>query len=165
MSELTRQCPHPGCDKRIRSDFFMCGPHWHALPEPEKEIVTTSYSDWQQGNISVDQLRQYQGMVIGRLQERIATEPATAPTKIVPTQSVCRSCGRKILWALTGNDKRIPLDPEPVVNGNLEVDAETGRVRTLKAAELNALLRGGNPLYHISHFATCPNANKHRIRR
>jgi len=56
--------------------------------------------------------------------------------------SVCSSCGATITWLLTGNGKAMPVDgavhtPGP---GNALFDAKV----------------------HVSHFATCPNANQHR---
>lgn len=153
MTSETRQCPHPGCTRVIRSDFFMCATHWHALPEPDKEIVTVSYSDWQQGNIDTDQLRTTQGAVIGRVQERLNAEPQQGPPAvIVPSPGVCRSCGRNILWALTVNDKRMPLDPVPTVDGRLILQPD-GRVRTLKAEDVTTPAEG----MYTSHFATCAN--------
>ena len=48
----------------------------------------------------------------------------------------CRSCGDPILWATTDKDRRNPLNPEPDDQG-----------------------------IYTSHFATCPNAGRHRRRR
>lgn len=77
--------------------------------------------------------------------------------------SRCRSCDAEIVWALTERGKRMPLDAEPVADGNLYLEpvARPGddpyRVRAA---------REGDPAQHrrVSHFATCPNADDHRGR-
>lgn len=58
----------------------------------------------------------------------------------------CRSCGAFILWMKTKNGKNIPVDyaTVPADQGALVFDPDVG---------------------HISHFATCPNADKHRKRK
>ena len=82
--------------------------------------------------------------------------PVTQPTK-------CRSCGAAVLWAMTRNAKRMPIDAQPVPEGNM--------VLTLKAGPPQALLvekfyadkhtEPGRNRY-TSHFSTCPNAQEHR---
>jgi hypothetical protein len=77
----------------------------------------------------------------------------------------CRSCGAEIKWARTEkNGKPIPVDPEPVEGGNLELHADDdgelvaralcGQEQTLPGMDL--------PDRYVSHFATCPNADQHR---
>lgn len=75
----------------------------------------------------------------------------------------CRSCGREIQWASTSAGKLIPLDAQPVADGNIAAhrDADGNLwARTLK--------RGEQALEHerrgVSHFATCPHAAAHRRR-
>ena len=77
--------------------------------------------------------------------------------------SRCRSCNALIEWVtMEGSGKSNPLDPEPVENGNVEIYAEgdklMGRVVTDTADRLFS------PPLHLSHFATCPNAQEHRKR-
>lgn len=55
----------------------------------------------------------------------------------------CRSCRAPIIWFRTAAGKQMPVDADTVAPGELELD-----------------LKGG----HVSHFATCPNANTHRRR-
>lgn len=70
--------------------------------------------------------------------------------------STCRSCGASITWALTAERKPIPLDPEKRADGNVRI---AGR---LESGEIVvAVLTPGEGEY-VSHFATCPNAAKHR---
>lgn len=76
--------------------------------------------------------------------------------------SNCRSCHAEILWArVQASGKRIPLDPEPIHGGNLELlekRAEKGR----KVLVVRYAARpGGKPLY-VSHHATCPWAKEWR---
>lgn len=76
------------------------------------------------------------------------------------TGATCRSCGAPVVWALTDNARRIPVDRDSVEGGNLYVvpgDGHNIRVR---------YLRQGDPpneqAKYVSHFATCPNAKEHR---
>jgi len=71
--------------------------------------------------------------------------------------SACRSCGAPILWALTENGKRIPLDAAPA-------ERPTGLFRLVeKIGERTpvAVSVSGEAVY-LSHFATCPYADQHR---
>lgn len=76
---------------------------------------------------------------------------------------VCRGCGNEIRWALTDKGKGIPLDPEPVDDGNLVLDGEHGDgrpvVRYVRKGEDTGIL----PRYK-THFATCENADEFRKR-
>jgi len=67
--------------------------------------------------------------------------------------SVCRSCGAPIEWAITVNGRRIPLDLGEHEGGNLEVRA---------GVAYNLL--PPPPRARRAHFATCPNADRHRKR-
>jgi hypothetical protein len=83
---------------------------------------------------------------------------------------VCRSCGAEIEWAITPNGKRIPLDKLPVEDGNILVSMRTDLpplaiAQTQKEIEVlrsQAVHTGQPHTLFKSHFATCPNANKHR---
>jgi hypothetical protein len=52
----------------------------------------------------------------------------------------CRSCRAKIIWFKTEGGRNMPVDADTVEPDDDEWD----------------------PPRHISHFATCPNADKHR---
>jgi hypothetical protein len=85
----------------------------------------------------------------------------------------CSSCGAHIWWGRTVNHKRMPLDAQPVEDGNVVVDQDVNTlialaedqpagapvpaVRVLKKGEVP----GDVPRY-TSHFATCANADRHR---
>lgn len=80
--------------------------------------------------------------------------------------NACRGCLREMLWAtVISTGKAIPLDPEPVENGNL-VLAELAPGAALRVAyvsdvtELNPLA----PRYQ-SHFVSCPNAGDFRKKK
>jgi hypothetical protein len=68
----------------------------------------------------------------------------------------CQSCGAPIRWAKTTTGRRMPLDAQPVSNGNV-VLTDGGTL----AVPRNDELHSGSPRYR-SHFATCPDAAKHR---
>jgi hypothetical protein len=68
----------------------------------------------------------------------------------------CRSCGKRILWAKTINDTPSPIDPEPVEGGNIDLGANG--IAYVVPVEPSVKR-------HVSHFATCPGASKHRRAR
>jgi len=72
--------------------------------------------------------------------------------------SACRSCFAPIIWRNTEKGRPIPLDPEPTPNGDVRVD-EHGTAHVLPNEP-----RLGTDELHRSHFATCPDADRHRGR-
>jgi hypothetical protein len=82
--------------------------------------------------------------------------------------SACRSCGASIRWAkVATSGKSIPLDAEPVANGNLVFRLAAGddgsEVIYVRAPSEGGLIGdeyAGRRF--ISHFVTCPNAGQHR---
>lgn len=77
--------------------------------------------------------------------------------------SACRSCGAEIRWERTAAGKPIPLDPEPVADGNLAI-RDDGRVVAYIDGDGERIALG-RPLRYVTHFATCPNADQHRRNR
>ena len=76
----------------------------------------------------------------------------------------CRSCGARLLWALTEKGRRIPLDRNPVPTGNIEIE-ETDEGPPMSRV-VPVLSPGLFPtVRYKSHFATCPNAKRHRRRK
>lgn len=76
----------------------------------------------------------------------------------------CSECAAPIVWAKTvgakGATKAFPVDPKPdPVKGNVTV---TGGVAVvLRAAQADGARAAGQPLY-VSHFVTCPYADRFR---
>jgi hypothetical protein len=62
--------------------------------------------------------------------------------------SKCRGCGKKIVWGMDEGGKRIPLDPTPPVYAEIDRDADDNLI----------VKRDRNAM--VSHFATCPQANR-----
>ena len=63
----------------------------------------------------------------------------------------CRGCNASIKWAHTEKGKAIPLDPDPRLDGNLElVPGSKNVVRFVRADSPPSDFRW------VTHFATCP---------
>lgn len=75
--------------------------------------------------------------------------------------TICRGCGAPIIWAVTPNGKRIPINPEPHPTGNIELDTTH---RPTRATVHSQGPLGVDTLY-LAHFATCPNADRFRKRQ
>jgi hypothetical protein len=74
----------------------------------------------------------------------------------------CRSCNASIIWTITTNGKRMPIDAEPVEDGNVMVD-EFSNANYLSAEQRQIYIAKGGKLFK-SHFATCQFAETHRRR-
>lgn len=85
----------------------------------------------------------------------------TAPRVTAAAYARCRTCNAEIVWALTTNGRRIPLDVSPASNGNVALKPD-GTCEVYSAAQL-ASAQPRTPL-RLSHFATCPDAHQHRRR-
>ena len=74
----------------------------------------------------------------------------------------CRSRHAPIVWiAMEGSGKANPIDPEPVENGNIELfTGEDGR--PMGRVVTDASDRLFTPPLHLSHWATCPDADEWR---
>lgn len=75
----------------------------------------------------------------------------------------CRSCGAPIVFGITEKGRRMPLDaaPSSVDTPGVWVLSSFGDAAALARLEPSAL-RGST--LHVPHWATCPNATKHRKR-
>lgn len=69
----------------------------------------------------------------------------------------CKSCHAPILFTDTATGSTMPLDPTPTVEGNIEIDG-MGRA-VVRKKQADGLRR------YTSHFATCPDAARHRKAR
>lgn len=72
--------------------------------------------------------------------------------------TACRSCKARVIWATTGGGKPIPLDADPVADGNVRLD---NGVALILAADVD--LPAGVARY-LPHFVTCPDAPAWRRR-
>ena len=75
--------------------------------------------------------------------------------------SKCKSCGAEILWIKMKSGKAMPVDPEPYRFCKVGEDPDTF---VTKEGETVKGIPGVIMTGYISHFATCPNADRHRRR-
>ena len=71
------------------------------------------------------------------------------------TIATCKSCGARIMWAVTSTGKKMPVDARESSRGNLTLERQPD-------GELLARYVSPGAGTHTSHFATCPNADQHR---
>lgn len=87
--------------------------------------------------------------------------------------SACAACDRTIRWAISDNDRFLPLDPHPIEGGNVELLDDV--IPTAKGALHRAKVHGKNPQLelileavdtdrYVTHFVTCPDADRFRRR-
>lgn len=69
----------------------------------------------------------------------------------------CRGCGALIAWRMTTGAARMPLDPDPVADGNIVIEPD-GRCRLLPRS---ARPEVGQPLFQ-SHWVSCPARDRFR---
>lgn len=77
------------------------------------------------------------------------------------TTTRCKSCGAEIIWIQMKSGKAMPCDDEPIpyrelFSGGMKLVTEQGEVVT------GAYDGTSKTVAYTSHFATCPNANRHR---
>lgn len=65
--------------------------------------------------------------------------------------ATCSSCGAEIIWTVTAAGKRMPVDAKP---------EKRVAIRPNDSDPLTPLSRVVDVF--VSHFATCPNAARHR---
>lgn len=79
----------------------------------------------------------------------------------------CHSCAAPILWASIGDGKRMPLDAEPVIGGNVRlIPPDGGRANALAvitpAGQRDLFDPADDGTRYVSHFVTCPDADEWR---
>lgn len=85
--------------------------------------------------------------------------------------SQCRSCGTSVLWCRTTNGRNMPVDALAHEDGNVFVtwgqdDLAGVRLATVLTGDVLVARRLESPeLMHRPHFATCPDADKHRRKK
>ncbi len=78
---------------------------------------------------------------------------------------LCDSCKRPIIWAVTVNAKRMPVDSEPPLSGgNVQLEWRGQTVAPL-AKVLGVAAQFGKHNLRLSHFASCPDAAGYRRKR
>lgn len=82
--------------------------------------------------------------------------------------TTCRSprCGAEIVWAITVNGRRMPVDVEPSADGGVELYLDGGdlHARVLKRQELQQATLGVLVELRQSHFVTCIDTEAFRNR-
>ena len=73
----------------------------------------------------------------------------------------CRSCGAEVIWTVTHNGKRMPVDAEPREDGNIVLREEfSGRVIAEYPGKEHPLLFEDARPHYVSHFSTCPQSQE-----
>jgi hypothetical protein len=78
--------------------------------------------------------------------------------------SECRSCGALVRWAVMPGGKRMPLDADPSPEGTIALHSDGVQAAVLSRKDLTFLNAEERERLYVSHFATCPNAARHRRR-
>lgn len=78
----------------------------------------------------------------------------------------CKGCGQEIIWVKAKSGKSIPCNPDLIAyiedpDGDLSIVTHDGRV--IKAREYDGIT-ACDDFGRISHFATCPQADRFRRR-
>lgn len=73
-------------------------------------------------------------------------------------KATCSSCSEPIIWCRTETGKRMPVNVEPIPEGNLVLSP--GPLPTVRSVS-RAGREPGQRLY-VSHFSSCRQADKHR---
>lgn len=74
----------------------------------------------------------------------------------------CESCHAPVIWAVTANAKRMPVDFEPTEGGNIAL--RPGGMAPV-ATVLSVAKQFGRKDLRTSHFATCPDAKLWRRKK
>jgi hypothetical protein len=75
----------------------------------------------------------------------------------------CRSCGAEIIWAVAERSLRsIPVDVAPLKGGNIRLIPREDRPPMARSLTVEQRSRTSQGDLRQAHFASCPNADKHR---
>ena len=83
-----------------------------------------------------------------------------------PETKYCRSCGAEVIWAVTENGKRMPVDAMPREDGNImlthypdgQIAADYVNPTLFEEWDVPA----PEPRRYVSHFATCSQSKQWR---
>jgi hypothetical protein len=79
--------------------------------------------------------------------------------------TTCRSCDAVIRWCVTKNGRKMPVDAQPSIHGNVVLTprhrGEPPRA-DVYATHTDALAAAPDGETYLSHFTTCPKAATHR---
>jgi len=73
--------------------------------------------------------------------------------------TTCSTCGAEVIWARTVTGRLMPVDPEPVPGGNIELIKPNDPREPLEAHVVTPWF---GEKRHVSHFVGCPQADQHR---
>lgn len=76
--------------------------------------------------------------------------------------SSCGSCGAPVRWCVSEHGKPMPVDHDPVSDGNLRLLPGSPQPVALVRPQRELLDPGDDGVRYVSHFATCPNSAEHR---
>jgi hypothetical protein len=84
-----------------------------------------------------------------------------SPAPAAPPIGRCRSCPAPVYWCVTGTGTPMPVDVEPVANGNIQLSWNGERILAVYLTGDLAAVPGPK---RVSHFATCKDAKAWRKR-
>lgn len=77
--------------------------------------------------------------------------------------STCSSCKAEIIWCVTPRGKRMPVGAAEHPSGLYVITRPDGDpLACASLLEVPSVMAYAHKARHLSHFATCPNADKHR---
>ena len=72
----------------------------------------------------------------------------------------CKGCGKPMVWGITKDGKKIPLDPRaPTYRFVLKADSE-GNLHPIHRDGILVVDKTEKGEAMVSHFSTCPKANE-----
>ncbi len=74
----------------------------------------------------------------------------------------CRSCGAAVIWTVTHKGRKMPVDAEPVPNGNIRLRPEGDKVIAEYPGKEHPSLLEDDRKRYVSHFATCDHSDEWR---
>lgn len=78
--------------------------------------------------------------------------------------SHCRTCKAPVRWVRTMQGKNMPLDPDPVADGNVWIDHWEAGTPVVGVGLTRDDVPRSEPCAYVSHFVTCVNADEWRKR-